>query len=61
MLIARNVDGILMIVEEGSTRGADIAHALRILSPTPVIGSVLNKSLTARSVRHLDRYYYDAE
>lgn len=57
MLIARNVDGILMIIEEGSTRGADIAHALRIVSPTPVIGSVLNKSLTARSINHLDRYY----
>lgn len=61
MLVARNVDDILMIVEEGSTRGGDIAHALRILSPTPVIGSVLNKSLTAWSIRHLDWYYYDAD
>ncbi len=59
MLIARNVDAVLMIVEEGRTRGSDIAQALRILSPTPVIGSVLNKSLTGRSVRNMDGYYYD--
>lgn len=57
MLIARNVDGILMIVEEGSTRGADLANALRLLSPTPIVGSVLNKSLTNGTARYAEGYY----
>lgn len=57
VLIARSVDGVLMIVEEGSTRGKDIGEALRILSPTPIVGSVLNKSLTAEKIRRGYEYY----
>lgn len=57
MLIARSVDGILMIVEEGRTRGSDIADALRLLAPTPIVGSVLNKSLTARTPTDHGGYY----
>jgi protein-tyrosine kinase len=57
MLIARNVDGILMIIEEGSTRGADLVNALRLLSPTPIVGSVLNKSLSHGSAGYAKGYY----
>jgi len=57
MLIARNVDGILMIIEEGSTRGTDLVNALRLLSPTPIVGSVLNKSLTHGSAGYAKGYY----
>lgn len=47
LLIAESVDGVLMVIEEGSTTADDVANALRILAPTPVVGSVLNKSLTS--------------
>lgn len=57
MLIAPQVDGVLMIVEEASTRGKDVEEALRILSPTPIVGSVLNKSLTAEKIRRGYEYY----
>lgn len=57
LLIARSVDGILMVVEEGRTSGRDIAGALRLLSPTPIIGSILNKSLTGRSMAGMNDYY----
>lgn len=59
LLIARNMDGVLMVVEEGSTRGVDITDALRILSPTPIIGSVLNKSLSSERVKSGYGYYHD--
>lgn len=61
VLIARSVDGVLMIVEEGSTRGKDVGEALRILSPTPIVGSVLNKSLTAEKIRRGYEYYEQSD
>lgn len=57
--IARSACGVLMIVEEGSTRGGDLDEALRMLSPAPIVGSVLNKSLTAQKIRR-GYDYYDA-
>jgi capsular exopolysaccharide synthesis family protein len=57
-LIARHVDGVLMVIEEGRTRGRDIEEALRLLGTTPVVGSVLNKSL-AISKSNVDYAYYD--
>ncbi|UVO51470.1 CpsD/CapB family tyrosine-protein kinase [Sphingomonas sp. SUN019] len=60
MLIAEKVDGVLMIVEEGRTKSADIRDALRLLSPTPIVGSILNKSLTAKGRRDGYEHYYDA-
>lgn len=66
MIISRAVDGVLMVVEEGRTRAGDLAEALRLLAPVPIVGSVLNKSLTATdamSVLRGDRYenYYGGE
>lgn len=58
MLIARNVDGILLVVEEGRTTASDVKEAQRLLSPTPIVGAVLNKSITGRRHRY-DYDYYD--
>lgn len=55
MLIGRNADGIVMVIEEGRTTARDVKQVLRLLSPTRIVGSVLNKSITARR----DRYGYD--
>ena len=57
-LIARHVDGVLMVIEEGRTRGRDVEEALRLLGTTPVVGSVLNKSLSI-SKSTVDYAYYD--
>lgn len=47
MLIARAIDGVLMVVEEGRTPKHALRQAIGALSPTPVIGSVLNMALFA--------------
>lgn len=59
LLIARSVDGVVMVVEEGTTRGVDMVEALRILAPTPIIGTVLNKSLTSDPLPASYAAYYD--
>ena len=46
MLIARAIDGVLMIVEEGRTPKRALLDAMRMLSPTPVVGSILNMSIS---------------
>ncbi len=57
MLVAGHTDGILMVIEEGSTRASELEEALRILAPCPIIGSVLNKSLTAERISRGYDYY----
>lgn len=59
MLIARSVDGVVMVVEEGATRGAEITEALRVLGSTPIIGTVLNKSLSGDPLPKSYGAYYD--
>lgn len=49
MLIARTIDGVLMVVEEGRTPKRALRQAIGALTPTPVIGSVLNMSLSPSS------------
>ena len=49
LIIGRHVDGVLLVVEEGRTRGDDLLEAVRMLHPTPVIGTILNRSV-ARTV-----------
>ncbi len=49
MIIARHVDGVLLVVEEGRTRSEDLTEALRMLHPTPLLGTILNRSV-ARTV-----------
>lgn len=57
MLIARNVDGVLLVVEEGRTTAGDVKEAQRLLSPTQIVGAVLNKSITSRHRRYEYDYY----
>lgn len=45
ILIARQVDGVLLVVEEGRTAARDVREALRLIAPTPLVGSVLNRAL----------------
>lgn len=57
MLISRNADGVLMVVEEGRTTSKDLKEAIRLLNPVPVVGTVLNKSITSgRSAYGYDYY-----
>ncbi len=58
MLIAPVIDGILMVVEEGRTSKHSLVETIRSLSPTPVIGSVLNRSISSpRQTNDYDYYY----
>jgi len=59
MLIARNADGVLMVVEEGRTTSADLKEALRLLATTRIVGTVLNKSMTSGHRRRYEYDYYD--
>lgn len=43
-------DCALMVVAEGSTRREDVARTLEILQHTPVVGTVLNRSLAGNDV-----------
>lgn len=59
MLIAPAIDGIMMVVEESRTSKRALIDAIKSLSPTPVIGSILNKSIS--SPRQTNDYAYYAE
>lgn len=45
MIIARHVDAVLLVIEEGRTRQRELREVLRLLGPTPLLGTVLNKSI----------------
>lgn len=49
MLIARAIDGVLMVVEEARTPKRALLDAINALSPTPVVGTILNRSLSSTS------------
>lgn len=57
MLISRVADGVLLVVEEGRTRRGDLLDAVRLLDPTPIVGSILNKSMTAPGRKREYEYY----
>jgi protein-tyrosine kinase len=56
-LIARNVDGILIVAEEGRTAKAALQEIMQAVSPTPIIGTVLNRSIS-QTARRVDYGYY---
>lgn len=56
-LIARAVDGMLVVAEEGRTARRALAEIARTISPTPIAGTVLNRSISA-PVRRVDYGYY---
>jgi len=49
LAIAPLLDGVLVIVAEGSTRREDLARVFELLRSTPVVGTVLNQSDDAES------------
>jgi protein-tyrosine kinase len=57
MLVVRSVDGVLMVVEEGRTRRSDLREALGMFGSTPLVGSVLNKSLAGSRSYDVGGYY----
>lgn len=56
MLILPSTDGVLMVVQEGHTPKRVLQDAVRSLAPTPVIGSILNLSISNPSP--ISGYYY---
>lgn len=58
LYVLKHIDGVLLVVEEGQTRRSEVEEALSIFGSTPVVGTVLNKSLAGRMPRR-DDYYYD--
>lgn len=43
VIIGQRIDGYLLVVEDGRTTRRQVRDTLRILSPTPCIGTVLNR------------------
>lgn len=58
LLIAQHLDGVLIVVEEGKTRGDELREALRMLHPIPLVGTILNKSVFGGVRRDFDQSYY---
>lgn len=57
MLVAPGLDGVLMVVEEGRTTRRALRDTIDALKPTPVLGTVLNKSVSG-AASHIDYGYY---
>lgn len=45
LLIGRHVDAVILVVEEARTSKPDLAQSVRLLRSTPILGTILNKSL----------------
>jgi Mrp family chromosome partitioning ATPase len=58
MLIAPAIDGIIMVVQEARTSKQALINTIRSLNPTPVIGSVLNMSISAIQQKNDYGEYY---
>lgn len=58
--IAGKAEGMVMVVEEGQTPADELQEAIRLLEPTPIIGTVLNKSI-ASLFRRRNAYHYYAD
>ena len=52
LLIARQVDSILFVVEEGRTTKHDLVESFRLLNGAPVLGTLLNKAMNPLAVLH---------
>lgn len=57
-LIARAVDGMLMVVQEAKTRARALRDVVKTLSPTPLVGSILNMSISSMPSKVDHAYYY---
>jgi len=43
VIIGRRVDGVLVVIEDGRTTAKQARDTIRVLQPTPLIGTVLNR------------------
>jgi capsular exopolysaccharide synthesis family protein len=50
MLIAKHVDAFILVVEEGRNSRRDVAETMRLMTGTPLIGTLLNKSIMPSAV-----------
>lgn len=57
MIVARHVDAVLFVVEEGQTRQPELRECLRMLEPTPILGTVLNRTLLPRQPVPYGQYH----
>lgn len=56
LIIAKHVDGVLMVVEEGQTSQHELSEALHMLRPTPLLGTILNRSVSRTLMSSYYRY-----
>jgi Mrp family chromosome partitioning ATPase len=57
--IKRHVDGVLMVVEEARTPRRALREALASLAPAPLVGAILNKSISSAGPTPGYDYYRD--
>lgn len=57
LALARQLDALLIVVEEGSTDVRALSHGIELLEDVEVLGTVLNKARTARNNPY-DYYYH---
>ena len=43
VIIGHRIDGFLLVVEDGKTTRKQVRDTMRLLSPTPMLGAVLNR------------------
>ena len=55
VIIGQHLDGFILVVEDGKTTRKQVQETIRLLSPTPFIGAVLNRY---RSQLFADEYGY---
>lgn len=60
LIAARYVDAVLLVVEEGRTGKREMTEALRLISPTPLLGTILNKAVSPLSPKSYGYGYYGA-
>lgn len=45
LMIAKQVDGVLFVIEDGRTTKDEVLESMRLLNGTPVLGTLLNKTV----------------
>lgn len=55
VIIGQHLDGFILVVEDGKTTRKQVQETIRLLSPTPFVGAVLNRY---RSQLFADEYGY---
>jgi Mrp family chromosome partitioning ATPase len=52
LLIAKHVDAVILVVEEAQNTRRDLAQTMGLLGSTPLIGTLLNKSILPAGLPH---------